>query len=158
MKSARLLSSSSPTGESSDSGSWRDAQDLADLVGRQAAAVGQLVERGLALELLVHLALHAQHPVHALDHVHRDADGAGLVGDAAGDGLTDPPRGVGGELEALGVVELVDRTHQAEVALLDEVEELHAAAAVALGDADHQPQVGLDELALGPLPVVHQRA
>ena len=84
----------------------------------------------------MHLALHPQHPVHALDHVHRDADRAGLVGDRAGDRLADPPRGVRRELEALGVVELVDRPHQAEVALLDEVEELHAPTAVALGDAD----------------------
>ena len=130
----------------------RDAQDLADPVGRHAAPLGQLVERRLAFELLVHLALHAQHPVHALDHVHRDADGAGLVGDRAGDRLANPPRRVGRELEALGVVELVDRPHQAEVALLDEVEEQHAATAVALGDADDEAQVGLDQFALGSLP------
>ena len=113
----------------------RDAQDLADPVGRRGAALGQLVDRRLALELLMHLALDAQHLVHGLDHVHRDADGARLVGDRAGDGLADPPRGVRRELEALGVVELLDRTHQAEVALLDEVEEQHAATDVALGDA-----------------------
>ena len=53
------------------------------------------------------------------------------------------------ELVALAVVELLDRADEAEVALLDEVEEQHAAAHVALGDGDHEAQVGLDELALG---------
>ena len=53
--------------------------------------------------------------VDGLDHMYRDADGAGLVGDGAGDGLTDPPGGVGGELEALGVVELFHRFDQADL-------------------------------------------
>ena len=153
MKSARLESSSSPTGESSESGSCEIRRISRTRSGGHADLLGQLVDGRLALELLLHLALGAHHPVHGLDHVHRDADGAGLVGDRAGDRLADPPRGVGGELEALGVVELVDRPHQAEVALLDEVEELHAPAAVALGDADDEAQVGLDQLALGPLAV-----
>jgi hypothetical protein len=80
--------------------------------------------------------------------VHRDADGARLVGDRAGDGLADPPRGVGRELVAAAVFELVDRLHQADVAFLDQVEELQAAVGVLLGDGDHQAQVGLDHLLL----------
>jgi hypothetical protein len=55
--------------------------------------------------------------------VHRDADRARLVGDRARDRLADPPRGVGGELVAAAVFELVHRLHQADVALLDQVEE-----------------------------------
>ena len=55
--------------------------------------------------------------------MHRDADGARLVGDRAGDGLADPPRGVGRELVAAAVFELVHRLHQADVAFLDQVEE-----------------------------------
>ena len=120
--------------------------------------VGQLVERGLPLQLLGHLPLDAQHPVHVLDHVHRDADGAGLVGDGPGDGLADPPRGVGRELEALRVVELLDRPHQAEVALLHQVEQEHPPADVALGDRHHEPEVGLDELGAGHLPVARPGA
>ncbi len=59
------------------------------------------------------------------------------------------------------MVELVDRPHQAEVALLDQIEQLHAATGVALGDAHDQPQVGLRQLALGPLAALdasHQAA
>ena len=51
-------------------------------------------------------------------------------------------------LIAAPVVELLDRPDEAQVALLDQVEEGQAAAHVALGDGDHQAQVGLDEPAL----------
>ena len=92
------------------------------------------------------LALDAAELVDHLDHVHRDADGAGLVGHRAGDRLPDPPGGIGGELVTLCVVELLDRTDQAEVALLDQVEERHAAAGVALGQRHHQSQVRFQQM------------
>jgi hypothetical protein len=47
------------------------------------------------------------------------------------------------------VVEFVDRPDQAEVSLLDQVEERHAAAVVLLGHRDHQPEVGLGQALLG---------
>ena len=155
MKSPRFDSSSSPTGESSDSGSCEIPQQLAHALRLELHLRGELVDRRLAFELLVHLPLGPRHPVHVLDHVHRDADRARLVGDRSGDRLADPPRRIRRELEALGVVELVDRSHQAEVALLDQVEQLHPATRVPLGDADHEPEVGLGELALGPLAPAH---
>ena len=45
-------------------------------------------------------------------------------------GLADPPRRVGRELVAAAVFELVHRLHQADVAFLDQVEELQAAVGV----------------------------
>ena len=77
----------------------------------------------------------------------------GLVGDRSSDGLADPPGRVRRELEALDVVELLDRPHQAEVALLDEVEEEHPPAHVALRDRHDEPQVRLDQLGLRVLAV-----
>ena len=87
--------------------------------------------------------------VDSLDHVHRDADGAGLIGDGAGDGLANPPGCVGGELVAAAVFEFVDGFHQADVALLNQVEELQAAVGVLFGDGDDEAEVGFDQLALG---------
>ena len=67
--------------------------------------------------------------------------------------LPDPPGGVGGELVAALVLELLDRAHEADVALLDEVEEAEAAVGVALGDRHDEPEVGLDEALLArPAP------
>ena len=79
-----------------------------------------------------------------------EADEAGLLVEGPADGLADPERGVGGELEALAPVELVDGVLEAEVALLDEVEELHAGGqGVAAGDAHDEAEVGPDEPVLG---------
>ena len=147
----------SPNSESPSSPSGRVQRDrlaavlldLDDLLGGHVELLGELLRGGLAAQVLEHLALDAGELVDDLDHVHRDADGAGLVGHGAGDRLADPPRRVGRELVALGVVELLDRTDQAEVALLDEVEEEHAATGVALGQRDHEAQVGLEQVVLG---------
>jgi len=89
--------------------------------------------------------------------VDRDPDGARLVGDRPRDGLADPPGGVRGEFETLRVVEFVDRAHEAQVAFLDQVEKGEAAIAIALGDRDHQAQVGFDQLVLGLLPLRTKR-
>src|SRR5918992_1933368 len=78
-------------------------EDLADLLGRELHLAADLLGGGLAAQVLEELTLDADELVDRLDHVHRDADGAGLVGDGPGDGLADPPGGVGGELEALVV-------------------------------------------------------
>src|SRR5574342_409466 len=131
-----------------------DLEDLAHLVERQLHLLGDLLRRRLAPQLLHQVAAGADELVDGLDHVHRDADGAGLVGDGAGDGLPDPPGGVGGELVAALVLELVHRLHEADVPLLDQVQELQAAVGVLLGDGDHQSQVRLHQLGLGPLRLV----
>src|SRR5216683_1071801 len=126
----------------------RDLHDLADLVGGDEHPLGDLLRGRLAAELLEQAARHADELVDRLDHVDRDADGPRLVRDRAGDGLADPPRRVGRELVAAAVLELVDRLHQADVAFLNQVEELQAAVRVLLGDRDDQPEVGLDQLLL----------
>ena len=89
--------------------------------------------------------------VDRLDHVDGDADGPGLVGNGAGDGLADPPSSVCRELIALGVVELLHSLDEAQVALLNEVQEQHTAAHIALGEGDDQTEVGLGQVLLGPL-------
>ena len=88
--------------------------------------------------------------------MHGNADGARLIGDGTGDGLTDPPRRVRRELEALLVVELLHRLHEAEIALLDEVEKEHPAADIPLGNGDDKAQVGLREALFRRLvPLLH---
>src|SRR5215211_8009940 len=98
------------------------AQDVADLARRALEFARDLLGRGLAAERLHELALDVHDLVELLDHVHRDADGAALVGDRAGDGLADPPRRVRRELVAAPVVELLDGADQPERALLDQIQ------------------------------------
>jgi len=47
-----------------------------------------------------------------------------MIGNSAADCLPNPPRRVGRKLVAAAVLELFHRLHQAEVALLNQVEEL----------------------------------
>src|SRR5215471_2965039 len=98
-------------------GLLRDLEDLAHLVHRHFHLHRDLLGAGLATELLHELAGGADQLVDGFDHVHGDANGAGLVGDGAGDGLADPPCGVRGELVAAAVLELVHGLHEAEVGL-----------------------------------------
>ena len=89
------------------------------------------------------------HAVDGLHHVNRDADGAGLIRDGAGDGLTDPPRCIGGETEAAVAIKLFGCLDQADVALLDQIQERQIVAHVLLGDGHHQTQVCLAQAAAG---------
>ena len=79
-----------------------------------------------------------------------DPDQAGLLVERPADGLADPERGIGRELEATPPVELVDGVLEAEVALLDEVEQVHALGQrVTAGDGHDETEVGADEAVLG---------
>src|SRR6266545_3795347 len=124
-------------------------KDFFDLLRRQADALADLFRDGLPAEGLHEVPLRAADLVDVLGHVHRDPDDPGLVGDGPADGLADPPGGVSRELVPAGVVELLHRPEQAQVPLLGQVEEGHAAGDVMLGDGDHQTQVGLDQPPLG---------
>src|SRR6185503_1276346 len=108
----------------------RDLQDLAHFRHRDVHPLGDLFRGRLAPELLHQRARGANELVDRLNHVHRDADRARLVGNRAGDRLADPPRRIGRELVAAPILELVDRLHQPDVAFLDQVEELQAAVGV----------------------------
>src|SRR5664280_347459 len=87
--------------------------------------------------------------------MHGKADGPTDIGNAAGGGLTDPPRGIRRELETFSPVELLHGVYQTEIALLDEVEERQARYLVLLGDRHHQPEVRLHERLLGLLALEH---
>ncbi|QTK80944.1 RNA Polymerase Sigma Factor RpoS [Agrobacterium tumefaciens] len=126
-----------------------DLQNLANLFQRHGQLLGQLFRGRLAADLVQHLARGTNDLVDRFDHVHRNTDRAGLVGNRAGDCLPDPPRRIGRELVTTTVFKLVHRLHQADIAFLNEIEELQAAVGVLLRNRDHETQVGLDHLLLG---------
>ena len=134
-----------------------DLHDATSFLDRHLGAEGNLFHRWLASEFLKQVLLDGAELGHRFDHVHRHADGAGMIGDRAGDGLTDPPRGVGTELVATLVFVLIHGTHQAGVAFLNDVQERQATVAILLGNGDHQAQVAAGEVALG-LFILKERA
>ena len=131
-----------------------DFQNLPDLVHGHVHFLGNLLGGGVVAQLLEELAGNPDDLVDGFHHVDRNADSPGLVGDGPGDGLANPPGGVGGEFIALGIVELLHRLDQAQVALLDEIQEQHAPPHVPLGDGNHQTEVGLGQLLLGPVALL----
>src|SRR4029079_3605516 len=126
-----------------------DLHDVLDFVDFYLHGGGDFFVGRFAVKLLCQTALGAQQLVDSLYHVHRDTDGASLVGDGAGDGLADPPGSVGTELKAFVRVELFDGAQQAGIALLDKVQKIQAAADVTLSDADNEAHVGLGHLVFG---------
>ena len=108
MKSPKLVSSLSPTGDCSEMGCcaiFRTARTRSTGICISSAISSGV---GFAAKILDQLLLHAHQLVDRFDHVHRDADGARLVGDGAGDRLANPPSGVGGEFVAAAILEFLD--------------------------------------------------
>src|SRR6266851_1077177 len=130
------------------------AQQFLDLVRSPVKLDSQLLGRRLAAQALVHVALNPAQLAEHLEHVHRQPNSPGRVGEATLDGLPDPPHGVGGELVALGVVELLDRPDQAQVSFLHHVKQGQAPVAVLLGYRNDQAQVRLEHVRLGAPPVL----
>ena len=126
----------------------RGSERLLDVLDREAGRLGELLLRRLASELDLEPAGGPRELLLALDDVDGHADRARVIRDGALHRLADPPRGVRRELEAAAPVELLDCAVQAERALLDQVQERDAQAAVTLGDRHDEPEVRLDHHAL----------
>ena len=115
--------SPSPTGVSRLTWSWTSSRSSWTRFGGEAGLGRDLVERRVAVQLLAERPARALHAAHLVGDVDGQPDRAALLGERARDRLPDPPGRVGRELEAERVVELLDRADQAEVALLDQVEQ-----------------------------------
>ena len=140
----------------------RRPQDLLHLVHRTTYLRRELRGCRIALQLRTQDPLGAVDVVELLDHVHRQADRPRLVRQRSSYRLPNPPGCIGGELEPAAVVELLDRPHQPDRPLLDQVQQRQAPVAVLLRDRHHETQVGLHHLllrasiaALDPLGQVH---
>ena len=84
--------------------------------------------------------------------VQRQTHDTTLLGNGLQDALANPPDGVGNELEATGLVELLGCLDQADVTLVNKVGQRQALMLILLGHTDHEAQVGLNEPLLGSLP------
>src|SRR5579872_2702959 len=116
---------------------------------REPDGAGQLFHCRLAPLFLPQLFAFGFERRNALEHMHRNANRAGMIGDGARDGLANPPRGIRRKLVAAPIFVLFDPAHEPGVPFLDQVEKAEAPVAVLLGDRDDQPQVAPRELLLG---------
>ena len=132
-----------------------DALEFGHLLRGELQLLSDLLDRWIASEFLHQHTLRPGEFVDRLHHVDGNPDGARLVGEGSGDGLADPPGGVGGELETLPVVELLDGTDQTKVSLLNEVEQDEAAPYIFLGDGNDEAEVGLDEPLASPVRLAY---
>src|SRR6185437_11802960 len=131
----------------------RNLQHLANLRHRNIHPLGDFFRGRLATEFLHKLPRGADQLVDGLDHVNWNADGPSLIGNGAGNRLPNPPRRIRRKFVTATVFELVHRLHQADVAFLNQIEELQSAVRVLLRNRNHQPQFRLNQLALGVLGV-----
>ena len=80
--------------------------------------------------------------------MHRNTNRTGLVGNRARNRLANPPRGVGRKLVTAAIFELIHGLHQADVAFLNQIQELKTTVGVFLRDRNDETKIGFDELAL----------
>ena len=132
-------------------GLLRDLLRFADRVNGKVHAPCEFLGGRLAPEFLDKLTAGAGLLVDRFDHVDGHADGARLVGDGAGDALANPPSRVSGEFVTAAPFEFVCALHEADIALLDQIEELHAAIGIFLGNGDDETKVCFGEFGFGLL-------
>ena len=125
------------------------AQGVGNLVLGDVDHFGQFLIGRLALVLLLELGEGLVDLVQGAHLVQRETHDAALLGQCLEDALADPPHGVGDELEAAGLVELLGGLDQAEVALVDQVGQADALVLVLLGYGDDEPEVRPGEFVEG---------
>ena len=94
-----------------------------DVLLAEAQGLGHLIPGRVAPEQLGKLFLLAVNLIHRVWMLQWQPNHPGLLGQRVLDGGNDPPDGVGDELHAPGGVKLLGRLHEADIPLIDEVDE-----------------------------------
>src|SRR5512146_17344 len=84
-------------------------------------------------------------PAEPLTGVRGQTGSVSIIADGSRDGLANPPCCMCGKLVTTSVIELVYRSHQANVAFLDQVQKGKPAPDIALGQIDDKAKVRLNQ-------------
>ena len=84
--------------------------------------------------------------VHQICALRREPERTALFRQRVQNRLADPPDGVGDEFDVLFGIVLLGRMHQADVALIDQIEEQHVLISISLRVVNDESQVRLDQL------------
>src|SRR5215218_8938960 len=125
--------------------------DLPDVLHAPSEPLGHRLIRRRSFQLSPKLVVGAGHLAHLLAHVDGNPDGPPLLSTRPLYGLAYPPRSIGGEPKAPLGVELPNRLHKTDVALLDQIFEGQTTPTQLLGYRDNKPEVLLDESLAGSL-------
>jgi len=129
-------------------GKWplRHLEHPLHLLGGQPQLFGDLFRRRLTSPILLQLLGDLIYLPNPVAQMHGQPNDAALIGQSTRDGLADPPCGIGAKAMAAMIVELFDGLDQAQIALLNEIQEGHTLPQVTLGDAHHQARVGANHV------------
>src|SRR5829696_1027644 len=125
--------------------------DLPDVLHAPSEPLGHLLIRRGSFQLSPKLVVGASHLAHLLTYVGGNPYGPSLVSNRPLYVLTYPPRSIGGEPKAPLGVELPNRLHKTDVALLDQILEGQTTPTRLLSYRDNKPEVLLDESLAGSL-------
>ncbi len=120
-------------------------QQRGDLARRHLHDLGDLLDRGVALQLDGQLGDGLADAVQQVGLLLRQAERPGLIREGMNDGLAHPPDGIRDELDVLAGIEALGSLDESDIALVDQIQEGQSAAAVFLGKGDHEAQVGLHQ-------------
>src|SRR5216110_471184 len=115
--------------------------DVLYLASGHPHRLGNLFDGWFMAKILEESATCAEEKTNLLPHVDGKTNGFGLVGNGPRDGLANPPGRIGAKLVAFGIVELFDRSHEADVSFLDQVQQIHTTVTVLFRDAHDKAKV-----------------
>ena len=81
--------------------------------------------------------------------MHRNPDRPGLIGNGSRNSLADPPGCIRTELKALGIVVFLNGFNKPQISFLNQIQKLHSAAHISLGNAYNQAQIRLSQTLFG---------
>ena len=119
------------------------AEGVGDLVAGNVENLRQFVGRGHALVVLFELLESLVDLVKGTHLVQRQTDDPGLLGQSLEYRLAYPPHGVGYELEAAGLVELLGGLDKTQVALVDQVGKAQSLILVLFRNRNDEAEIGL---------------
>src|SRR6266849_88296 len=134
-----------------------DLDNLAHFLRTDLHLLGNLLGRGFTSQVLQQTTTDTNQAIDRLHHMHGDTNCSSLVGNRTRNRLANPPGGVRAKLVAFRVIEFLDRTNQAYIALLDQIQQAHATTNILFRHADNQAQVSLSQAALCLFPIFNKK-
>src|SRR2546421_6678930 len=118
-----------------------DAEQIHDLAYSEIARLGYLLWQRIKAILLRELCRDPTYLAQSCCHMFRKVNESRLLTCCAADCLANPPSSIGPKMATALVVKLFRGTHQAEIALLNKIDEGNAGTCIATRDSDNESKI-----------------